>query len=949
MSERHLLKRKLGPSKKELSRKRLKGKPEKTGVNREKIISNSSLIPTSQETCNATADQLPWKTVRTPLITGLGDDGEGGMMELEEVEGVEVVYEDDEAGHGRVARFRVAEQQILSDSRNANKKEAVTHPPIEIEPFDIGSLPSWSKYPIHSGLLHSLYKRQFAEPTPIQRETFDVVFGTDLRKTQVSGTEEASSKEQFEDDSGKDSSIGSRDIIGIAQTGSGKTLAYGLPILNHLLHTLCDESLGSTTTITVPSIAPGERRSIKALILTPTRELAMQVTEHLNKCLDVVFHAQRDQWSTHNGNNSMLPSSEHTTKPPPPVSVATIVGGMSSQKQRRVLSRGVDILVVTPGRFWDLCQEDPWLAPQLRSLQFLVLDEADRMIETGHFQELDHILRLTARETIQSTETENPSPPADVSIQSSKLGSVIPNNNLQTFIFSATLSKELQRDLKSNKRRKTKTNSATTLDELLMKLDFRDPNPVVIDLSPEGGKVQGLQESIVECLTANKDVYLYYFLLRHPGKSLVFLASIDGIRRLLPLLELLKIPAWPLHSGLQQKQRLKNFDRFKSTPNAVLLATDIAARGLDVPAVDHVIHYQVPRTADTYVHRNGRTARAMQEGFGLVLCAPDEKRAFKGVLTGLGRSEDDIPELNIDRDILNKLKGQIQLAKQIDGMMHKVKKQNHEKNWMKETAEAMEVELGSEFDESDNSEIAAKPSRRRNTDSKVTALKAELNHALAQPLVARGVSTRYITSGTRAIADDLLAGNSHEKMLGLSKLKAGSEISPPPEELSAVHDELLGLAHSLYNLGMTVLEDLSKEKVGETGATVEKPVGARVNDVVQHLAAIDKLSQNIHTMIPWSVLVEIDNGKNPANLTRQHIERLATENQWMNGKVDAILSYKTRLDAALEEHFPSLVPYFEKANETDRQPEAEREDVKPIIMNGTNGNYHNPSSSVGTL
>lgn len=125
----------------------------------------------------------------------------------------------------------------------------------------------------------------------------------------------------------------------------------------------------------------------------------------------------------------------------------------------------------------------------------------------------------------------------------------------------------------------------------------------------------------------------------------------------MPLLDLLKIPAWPLHSGLQQKQRLKNFDRygffirgsspivllinglfrFKSTHNAVLLATDVAARGLDVPAVDHVIHYQVPRTADTYVHRNGRTARAMQQGFGLVLCAPDEKRVFKGVLDGLGR------------------------------------------------------------------------------------------------------------------------------------------------------------------------------------------------------------------------------------------------------------------------------------------------------------------------
>lgn len=211
-----------------------------------------------------------------------------------------------------------------------------------------------------------------------------------------------------------------------------------------------------------------------------------------------------------------------------------------------------------------------------------------------------------------------------------------------------------------------------------MKLDFRDPDPVIIDLSPKGGCVESLQESKVECLANDKvrcnviayclgryfthkyptifqDVYLYYFLLRYPGRSLVFLSSIDGVRRLMPLLELLRFNAWPLHSGLQQKQRLKNLDRylvcgcdllwililapsFKSMANSVLLATDVAARGLDIPAVDHVIHYQVPRSADAYVHRNGRTARATRTGFGLTFCAPDERRIFRDVLAGLGRS-----------------------------------------------------------------------------------------------------------------------------------------------------------------------------------------------------------------------------------------------------------------------------------------------------------------------
>ena len=191
-------------------------------------------------------------------------------------------------------------------------------------------------------------------------------------------------------------------------------------------------------------------------------------------------------------------------------------------------------------------------------------------------------------------------------------------------------------------------------EDLLERLDFRDSEPEVIDLSPEGGVVPSLQESQIECLSADKvgrlcfpiqrrsqptpqDTYLYYFLLRYPGRSLVFLSSIDGIRRLVPLLELLELKTYPLHSQLEQKQRLKNLERFKSTPNSVLLATDIAARGLDIPSIDHVIHYQIPRSADTYVHRNGRTARAMRQGFSLIMCAPDERKVLGALLASLNR------------------------------------------------------------------------------------------------------------------------------------------------------------------------------------------------------------------------------------------------------------------------------------------------------------------------
>lgn len=217
-------------------------------------------------------------------------------------------------------------------------------------------------------------------------------------------------------------------------------------------------------------------------------------------------------------------------------------------------------------------------------------------------------------------------------------------DDMQTFVYSATLSKDLQRNLKKPMRRKfnpkkKQDKPASTLDDLLMRLDFRDPEPEVIDLTPEGNLISTLQEGRIDCLTTDKDVYLYYFFLRYPGRSLVFLSSIDGIRRLLPLMELLNVKAFPLHSQLEQRQRLKNLDRFKNTPNAVLLATDIAARGLDIPAVDHVIHFQIPRTADTYIHRNGRTARANRKGFSMLMCAPEERRVVKALMHSLNRGK----------------------------------------------------------------------------------------------------------------------------------------------------------------------------------------------------------------------------------------------------------------------------------------------------------------------
>ncbi|KAH7912169.1 ATP-dependent RNA helicase [Hygrophoropsis aurantiaca] len=701
----------------------------------------------------ASLDGLPWKSITRPQDTGL--DGDDGILELEEVEDVEVVYE--ETTGGKVVKFNVHErpEHQASHTSEGNEEHGQQTEITDASPestvftskfaFDAKTLlPKWCSYGLHGHLLQTLQNRAFTSPTPIQAKALPIA---------MSG----------------------RDIVGVAETGSGKTLAYGLPILHHILS---------------HPRPPRTKRRLQALILAPTRELALQVSDHLNafsRSLEVPLKEESDEVdlsSTKNAkgkqkaqNVTSRKNTDHTAASgsPPLVSIAAIVGGMSSQKQRRILNRGVDILVATPGRLWDILEEDDGLTQQIKTTKFLVLDEADRMVEAGHFAEMDNILRLTTRQSREDEIEPEFSPP-----ESSENSSKSPQDTMQTFVFSATLSKDLQRNLKRKSRpksfKKGKNTPASTLDDLLLRLDFRDTDPEVIDISPEGGVVSSLQESKIECLSTDKDVYLYYFLLRYPGRSLVFLSSIDGIRRLMPLMELLDIKAFPLHSQLEQRQRLKNLDRFKVTPNGVLLATDIAARGLDIPAVDHVIHYQIPRSADVFVHRNGRTARAMRKGFSLLMCAPDERRLVKALLSNVGRQEGDIPEMSVELTLMDKLKTRILLARQIDSQQHKIKKENHERNWIKETADAMEIALDSDFLSGSEDESQPSKFKRKKRNVKTASLKAELNQLLSQPLIARGVSTRYITSGYRPIAHDMVAGDYHETMLGLKKTEAGNDV-----------------------------------------------------------------------------------------------------------------------------------------------------------------------------
>lgn len=307
----------------------------------------------------------------------------------------------------------------------------------------------------------------------------------------------------------------------------------------------------------------------------------------------------------------------------------------------------------------------------------------------------------------------------------------------------------------------------------MARLDFRDPDPRVIDLSPVGNVVDTLQEFKVESLTSDKDAHLYHFLLRYPGRTIVFMSSIDGIRRLHPLLVNLQVNVLPLHSGMQQRARLKNLDRFKSAKNAVLLATDVAARGLDIASVDHVVHYQVPRTADLYVHRSGRTARAGAHGFALVLCAPEEKRMLREVLHALKRTTD-LPKLEVEYALVDQLKDRLSLAKQIDQEVHKSQKDAHDKGWLRKAAEEMEIDYDSdEFSDSDS----GKKQSKKGSSQRLSALRAELQDALRQPLRMQGLSAKYLTlrgasSGDVDFVDQLVAGNNHPMLMGVIKSTA---------------------------------------------------------------------------------------------------------------------------------------------------------------------------------
>ena len=323
-----------------------------------------------------------------------------------------------------------------------------------------------------------------------------------------------------------------KDLLGIAQTGTGKTAAFALPILQRLLDS------GKFR-------AP---KTCRALILLPTRELAIQVED----CFK-----QYAQYTA--------------------ISTACIFGGVSDVAQKRNLIRGVDVLVATPGRLLDLINQK---SVSLKALEFFVLDEADRMLDMGFIHDIRKVVALLPQER-------------------------------QNLFFSATMPDDI-----------------TKLAATILR-----PNPVRVEVAPQSTPIERIHQELYRIDKRRKGALLKELLTAHPEmkKVLVFSRTKHGADKITRVLEKAGIKCAAIHGNKSQNRRQEALGNFKCEQIRVLVATDIAARGIDVDDVSHVFNYDLPDVPETFVHRIGRTARAGKDGVAISFCAPDEEQDLRAI------------------------------------------------------------------------------------------------------------------------------------------------------------------------------------------------------------------------------------------------------------------------------------------------------------------------------
>lgn len=356
----------------------------------------------------------------------------------------------------------------------------------------------FKKLEIIEPIVRALHNEGYTAPTPIQQQAIPVI-------------------------------LKGRDLLGCAQTGTGKTAAFAIPILQIL----------SAQHQSGP-------RHIRSLVLTPTRELAVQIADSFTA------------YGKHTG-------LKHTV----------VFGGVSQHSQVEALKRGVDIVVATPGRLLDLMNQRH---VNLQHIQIFVLDEADRMLDMGF---INDIKKVIAR---------------------------LPNKR-QTLFFSATMPTEI-RKLADN-----------ILDE-----------PVSVEVAPPASTVDTIAQSVYMVSKQDKSALLLYLLKHHTiERSLVFARTKHGADKITRTLNRAGVKAAAIHGNKSQGARQGALNNFKDGTLRVLVATDIAARGIDVDNLTHVINYDLPNVPETYVHRIGRTGRAGASGVAISFCDGEEKPYLKDI------------------------------------------------------------------------------------------------------------------------------------------------------------------------------------------------------------------------------------------------------------------------------------------------------------------------------
>jgi ATP-dependent RNA helicase DDX24/MAK5 len=600
-----------------------------------------------------------------------------------------------------------------------------------------------------------------------------------------------------------------KDVVGAAETGSGKTLAYILPILHRLLErrgrlftyyenkTKDDDQESLLSTVHKKSFW----RHLPALVLVPTRELAMQVQAHF------VAMAQNTD-----------------------LRIIALVGGLAPQKQERLLRDRPDVVVATPGRLWDIMStsQNPFL-DRLDLLQFLVLDEADRLVEKGYFKELNSILFRIHEAATTPGKGEDEQPVLDETaeriikeIEQRQATSALKHDDIidgegmdiidvnalglgfgesskktapykynlvdtpihfrrQTFLFSATLGlasasatrdaavafaqaqaqaattssenaggdEKLKMNKKAFRRALNKAKGLTPVEALMARVGLlgkhelilvekkpnndptihlksskpaRDENDSGDYLTTKQGKSSplpipeeakglcaGLPSTLsvarITCATDEKEIALYAFISRFPGRTLVFVNSVTSVRAVASLLDTLCVPVYTLHAHMQQRQRLQHLEKFRADPNGVLVATDVAARGLDVPAVDFVVQHSLPLNAESFIHRCGRTARGKTSGLALALVGPLDHKAYNKIMNTLGIPQG-LPEFpNLLRDATTAGAGlterqvisRVSLARKITAEQQILDRESQQQQWLVNAAGAAGVDVDDEI------------------------------------------------------------------------------------------------------------------------------------------------------------------------------------------------------------------------------------------------------------